>query len=200
MERKDDDERSKKQRKENDDSAVQSNTISDIRNSDFAATLRLPVQTDQSSFDDTSDDHGKNLSTNVERKRVREQKRRSDITNAIDLLVQALIQIDMPIASSTSFNENQNVHSDLSLSQASIIAHASGSVHSSTRTNTNRLAAHQLPYNRSEIISYAKQVLERIHHENIALKHEVECLKNILSSQQTSQQVCQSYYDHEMKL
>jgi hypothetical protein len=171
-----DDRQSKKQRNEDEEAFARSNTNADRRNLNTASM----AQTEQSRLDDTNEDHGNNQSNNVERKRVREQKRRSDITSAIDLLVQVLLQVDMPIVQSET-HDNQNFPSGLFLDHATKVAH--GSTGSNTSSRISRPATHQLPYNRSEIISYAKQVLEKIHQENVALKHEIESLKNQLPTQ-----------------
>ena len=144
-------------------------------NRNDATINTIHVTADQE--DPTVEEYGKNPSNNVERKRAREQKRRSDITNAIDLLVQVLLNIDMPFAQTAAPN-NQSIPSNHCLGQSE-----QGSFASNTITGITRQGNQQLPYNRSEIISYAKQVLERIHQENMTLKLEVESLKAQLTAQ-----------------
>lgn len=171
------DAQTKKQRTETADNDSDLNSAS--RNLSVVSNY-FPRQTEQSTFDDrTTDEYEKNQANNVERKRVREQKRRTDITNAVDLLVQVLVQINMPNVQTAIHQENQKIPSRLS-DQAVTMEHLSAG--NTTSSGIIRPGAHQLPYNRSEIISYAKEVLERIHQENVALKHEIECLKAQLST------------------
>jgi hypothetical protein len=122
-----------------------------------------------------TDDQEMGRTAVIEKKRAREQKRRSDITNAIDLLAQVLLQIDMSIT-------NDSIPVPTSL----FVGHVTNAAQGRTEPNDGapgNSRSVSLPYNRSEIISYAKDVLERIHHENVMLKMEIETLKSRLSTQ-----------------
>jgi hypothetical protein len=162
----------KKQRKY--ESATHSDESCDSKNLRHSSEI-LFLSPDQCLLNSLrSDDQGNGRTAVIEKKRAREQKRRSDITNAIDLLAQVLLQIDMSIT-----NGSIPVPSSLFVGQVTNAAQG--------RTEPNDGApgsrSVSLPYNRSEIISYAKDVLERIHHENVMLRMEIETLKSRLSTQ-----------------
>ena len=87
-----------------------------------------------------------------ERKRYREKKRRSEITNAIDNLTKILLKVEP----ANLFQQNNLVYSTNSNNDFS----------SSRSVRTNNNSSGQQPLNRTEIINHAAQVLDRLFREN----------------------------------
>jgi hypothetical protein len=102
-----------------------------------------------------------------ERKRFREKKRRSEITNAIDQLTKILLKVEP----ANLIQQNNLVYS----TNSSDIPSRAG------RSNGGSGGGGQQPLNRTEIINHAVQVLERLFRENEERKLQIMRLHSMVN-------------------
>jgi hypothetical protein len=160
----------------------------------------------------TSKQSSRNVPVVIEKKRDREKKRRTDITNAIDALVKLLVKIDPSlimvrnnqvygILSSTGSLLPMNEHGLLQaptqgdLTESDLIKGTANFIGTKRRYRTS-LIGDPVPLNRTDIIHHAAKILEKIYRENEELKKEAQQLK-LLVAQQTvrfSSFICSSPY------
>ena len=101
-----------------------------------------------------------------ERKRFREKKRRSEITNAIDQLTKILIKVEP----TNLIQQNNLVYS----------TNASDFPYRSSRLSGNSTGGSQQPLNRTEIINHAVHVLEKLFSENEERKMHIMRMHSIV--------------------
>ena len=102
-----------------------------------------------------------------ERKRYREKKRRSEITQAIDKLTKVLLKVEP----ANLFSQNNLVYST---NTSDLIPSRSGSGRSGGGSG-------QQPLNRTEIINHAVKVLEKLHRENEERKMQLMRLHTVVT-------------------
>jgi len=117
------------------------------------------------------------MMTQSERKRYREKKRRSDITNAVDELTRILIKVDP----NSLIRQNNQVFGFLNIDKAEV---KSGSIPGSRISATSCSTAQLL--NRTEIIAHACRVLERLHVENAEMKIQSATLTSLIQGNSNS--------------
>lgn len=102
--------------------------------------------------------------TQSERKRFREKKRRSDITNAIEELTKTVLKVDPGALISGNGRSNKSHYGSGGLD---------GIV---TKSNSHQ------PPNRTEVINHACRLLEKLHQENEKNRFYIEKLSNLVGN------------------